>query len=188
MATVEIVETVGKYVTDYRVHRDGRDVTGRSFTSRERAEAVAALVELLPGGYQLNYAVQRAGSMNSNYGWYLTGPAWKSIYSADPTALIVHLQYAIEGEAARVAKANAKANEQAAAKIEREMAATAEQIRQEMDLATDKQVGYIMTLLAKRARTGDGGGFMSGPTTIEGVRAMKRADASLYIDSLTERY
>lgn len=56
------------------------------------------------------------------------------------------------------------------------------------DLATDRQVSYIMSLLAQRASSGEGGGFFAGPTDEAGVRSMSRAQASAYITSLTGRY
>ena len=55
-------------------------------------------------------------------------------------------------------------------------------------MATPRQVGYILRLLAQRERNGDGGGFMTGPTDRTGVERMTRADASLYITSLKEDY
>lgn len=49
---------------------------------------------------------------------------------------------------------------------------------------TDKQVTYILSLLGNR----DEGGFYNGPTTLAGIQAMSRQDASLYIDSLSGNY
>ncbi|MFI2577687.1 hypothetical protein ACH5AJ_36440 [Streptomyces rochei] len=54
--------------------------------------------------------------------------------------------------------------------------------------ATTRQVNHIMTLLDRRARSGDGGGFMTGPTTRAGVEGLTAEEASTYIDSLTETY
>ena len=51
--------------------------------------------------------------------------------------------------------------------------------------ATDAQVDLIMDLLAEY---GTGTGWMAGPTTEAGVRAMDRSDASTYIDSLRGTY
>ena len=54
-------------------------------------------------------------------------------------------------------------------------------------LATEKQVSYIMALIARGAH--EEGGFISGgPTTYDEVRKMTRRDASMYIDSLTSNY
>ncbi|OKH91516.1 hypothetical protein [Streptomyces uncialis] len=55
-------------------------------------------------------------------------------------------------------------------------------------MATDRQVTYILDLLAERERTGDGGGFMTGPTDQNGIEQMTRREASMYITSLTEDY
>jgi hypothetical protein len=55
-------------------------------------------------------------------------------------------------------------------------------------MATPRQVDYIMSLLDRRERNGDGGGFMYGPTDRAGVERMTRAEASLYITSLKEEY
>lgn len=65
--------------------------------------------------------------------------------------------------------------------------------------ATARQVDYIATLLATRARNGDGGGFASTTGLLTGtghrtridldaVRALSRTSASQLIDSLTGSY
>lgn len=54
------------------------------------------------------------------------------------------------------------------------------------DLATPRQVDYIMSLIARGAHLE--GGYYQGPTTREGVAAMTKASASAYINSLTNRY
>lgn len=54
--------------------------------------------------------------------------------------------------------------------------------------ATQKQIDYIMQLLAVREARGDGGGFMAGPTTRDGVKKLTKAQASIYITSLKEQY
>lgn len=53
---------------------------------------------------------------------------------------------------------------------------------------TDRQVDYILNLLARRARSGEGGGFFTGPTDRAGIAKLSRGDASAYIDSLTGNY
>lgn len=51
--------------------------------------------------------------------------------------------------------------------------------------ATEAQIAYIMKLLQRRQRTGEGGGFM----TVKGdIRKLSKADASAYINSLTSNY
>ena len=54
------------------------------------------------------------------------------------------------------------------------------------NLATPRQVEYIMALIARGAH--EEGGFYSGPTTREKVAMMDRKSASLYIDSLKGNY
>ncbi|GAA0738717.1 hypothetical protein Drose_04240 [Dactylosporangium roseum] len=60
--------------------------------------------------------------------------------------------------------------------------------RQATLTATPRQVDYILNLLARRRRSGDGGGFFSGPTDRAGIAKLSRADASAYINSLTGNY
>lgn len=55
-------------------------------------------------------------------------------------------------------------------------------------LATGRQVDYILSLLARRSRTGNAAGFMTGPTIRDEIQRMTRQQASTYIDSLTENY
>lgn len=56
-------------------------------------------------------------------------------------------------------------------------------------LATDAQVATIEQLLAHRARTGDGGGFMTmASASRESLARLTRAAASTYITSLREEY
>jgi len=76
------------------------------------------------------------------------------------------------------------------ARAEREGAAAEAAWREQQTKvrASDRQVDYIMNLLARRRRNGDGGGFFSGPTDRAGVAKLSRADASAYIDSLTDNY
>lgn len=55
-------------------------------------------------------------------------------------------------------------------------------------LATSKQADYIMSLLAASTRSGEEGGFMTGPTTYSEVAKMTRTAASAYISSLKGTY
>ncbi|MBF9011270.1 hypothetical protein [Corynebacterium phoceense] len=93
-----------------------------------------------------------------------------------------------ELEEERIAK---RAADRKAAKVEK--AATATKVTAETttaptagNLATPRQVEYIMTLIARGAH--EEGGFYSGPTTREKVAMMDRKSASLYIDSLKGNY
>ena len=51
---------------------------------------------------------------------------------------------------------------------------------------TEAQATTILRLISRGAH--EEGGFFAGPTDAAGVYAMSREDASLYIDSLTDRY
>lgn len=66
--------------------------------------------------------------------------------------------------------------------------AQAAQARRNADLATPRQINYILDLLAQRSRTGEEGGFMTGPTDRAGIDKMTRSVASAYIDSLKGAY
>ena len=57
---------------------------------------------------------------------------------------------------------------------------------QAASLATERQVSYIMSLI--RGGAANRGGYMSGPTTFDGVKQLTKTQASAYIDSLTGRY
>ena len=85
------------------------------------------------------------------------------------------------------AKAERLFNERAA-QIRAQQAAPTTKPAPRVELASGRQVDYIMSLLARRQRDGATTGFMSGPTTRQGVEALSRREASTYIDSLTERY
>lgn len=54
--------------------------------------------------------------------------------------------------------------------------------------ASERQINYILRLLADRRRSGEAGGFFYGPTTRSGIAQLSRNEASTYIDSLTGSY
>ncbi|MFF9309869.1 hypothetical protein ACF1BS_03070 [Streptomyces sp. NPDC014748] len=56
------------------------------------------------------------------------------------------------------------------------------------ELATDRQIDYILDLLARRHRSGEGGGFFTGPTDRAGIAKLSRSEASAYISSLKGDY
>lgn len=62
------------------------------------------------------------------------------------------------------------------------------QRRQATQPATARQVDYILNLLSRRRRSGEGGGFFNGPTDRAGIAKLSQADASAYINSLTGDY
>ena len=59
---------------------------------------------------------------------------------------------------------------------------------QPAELATERQVDFIMSLVARRAAYGEADGFMSGPTTREAVAKLSKAQASAYITSMKGGY
>lgn len=66
--------------------------------------------------------------------------------------------------------------------------ADAQEAARQQNLATPRQVDYILSLLAGRRRDGDTSGFMTGPTDRAGIEQMTRSEASTYIDSLKGAY
>lgn len=59
---------------------------------------------------------------------------------------------------------------------------------QPAELATERQVDFIMSLVASRAAYGEADGFMSGPTTREEIAKLSKAQASAYITSMKGGY
>ena len=59
---------------------------------------------------------------------------------------------------------------------------------QPAELATERQVDFIMSLVARRAAYGEADGFMSGPTTREAIAKLSKSQASAYITSLKGGY
>lgn len=80
----------------------------------------------------------------------------------------------------KAARATAKAKEEAAA------AERAALIAEKGPLATPRQVDYIWSLICQGRH--HEGGFYNGPTTLDGIRRMTKASASIYINSLTDNY
>lgn len=59
---------------------------------------------------------------------------------------------------------------------------------QPAELATERQVDFIMSLVARRAAYGEADGFMSGPTTREEIAKLSKSQASAYITSMKGQY
>ena len=55
-------------------------------------------------------------------------------------------------------------------------------------MATERQIGFILTLLEGRRISGEGGGFFQGPRDRNGIAALTRDEASRYITSLKGEY
>ena len=66
--------------------------------------------------------------------------------------------------------------------------AAARRIAAGQPVATERQVDFIMKLLAWRGISGEADGFMSGPTTREEISKLSKAQASAYITSMKGGY
>jgi hypothetical protein len=177
------------------------------FIKKDHAEIAAGVLEQLPEEYRFAKREVRyhSSSINSNHWvWEVTGGT-----SNDPKELktnirvdtdssveevITHLMKNVhahaQGAADRIAK---KAEQDAIAAAEATVreareAQLAEARRTKGPLATPKQVDFILQLLARRERTGEGGGFFYGPTDRAGIEEMSKAEASTYITSLKGDY
>lgn len=154
------------------------------------AEFKAAVEAELPAGYYVSRKAPPSRSMSKTATWVVEGHGWSARRDESPALLPAHLIAAAIAHA-EAAPARAEAAVLAAAE------AAVEQARQQdlADLrllegprATERQVEYILKLLAARERQGEGGGFMAGPTDRAGIERMSAADASMYIDSLKGNY
>jgi hypothetical protein len=179
------------------------------FYSREAAEFYTRFYENTPAGFRIDKSLPRARSMDHTPKWLLTGCTendpqsvrltlptdWtpQGTWPADTTQVDVLIRWAnqhAEGAAQRIqAKAEQDAIEAAEAAVREAREAQLEEARrQKGPLATPRQVDFILKLLARRERTGEGGGFFYGPTDSAGIEEMSKADASTYITSLKGDY
>ncbi|NJQ04309.1 helix-turn-helix domain-containing protein [Streptomyces lonarensis] len=71
---------------------------------------------------------------------------------------------------------------------EHSLARLASEWRAHLGLATDRQIDYILKILAWRERHGESDGFMHGPTDRAGIARLTKQAASTYITSLTGSY
>lgn len=201
MARYEVTDTthrmLGKDVTRYAVTRidHGPKPYDKSYSERSIAEAHVAMVNAIPEGYSIERSTYPARSGRTGYVWRLR------THTEDPRPLrgdydeaeyglgrIVELVTRLvrdhaAGAPERIAKAEA----------ERERASAAEARRNELiarkgELATPRQISYILRLLSEREYSGEGGGFFMGPTDPDQVAELSKREASNYIDSLTGRY
>ncbi|MFE9850287.1 hypothetical protein ACFYPN_15955 [Streptomyces sp. NPDC005576] len=185
-------------VTVYRVIYTGDGIEWRTrhaeFTDRATAELHREFYELTPTCYHIERTVQGAQPQ-----WSLTGAP-----ANDPAPLrtFTTINMANTNQARDLAR---RANEHAAGtaqriqdKAERAAIAAAEtavlEARESQladlrkakgDLATPRQVAYILNLLIEHP----GGGFVFGyPTTAAGIEELSKAQASRYITSLKGEY
>lgn len=180
----------------------------RAFGTRSDAEMRAKFLENTPAGYCIQ--LDQAYAHDRRLYWILTGSAdgdpqeirWSVLadWTPEGTAwpadtqivdlLIKEANDHAAGAAARIARKAERDATAAAEAIVREARAAqlAEARRTKGELATPRQVEYILQLLDSRQRSGVGGGFFYGPTDRAAIEEMSKADASTYITSLTERY
>lgn len=187
----------------YGPGKDSR-IYDATFYSREAAEFYAKLYESTPAGFRVEKTIPRAGRMDRSTYWRITGCTdgdprnldQQINADSDPydiakvDVLIYWANQHAEGAPERIAKkaeADAIAAAEATVREARE-AQLEEARRQKGPLATERQVDYILTLLAHRERTGEGGGFFYGPTDRAGLELLSRSDASSYITSLKGDY
>lgn len=187
---------------DHRIH-------DAVFYSRETAEFYAKFYENTPTGYRIERTIPRAHAMDRTPKWLLTGSTendpqsirqtlptdWTPTgnWAADATQVDVLIQWAnrhAEGAAKRIQdKAERDAVEAAEAAVrEAREGQLAELRRQKGALATERQVDFIVQLIAARERSGEGSGFFYGPTDRAGIEELSKGEASLYIDSLKGNY
>ncbi|WP_331726270.1 hypothetical protein [Streptomyces sp. NBC_00470] len=176
-----------------------------TFSRQETAELYAKFYENTPAGYYIDTYTPRITSMDRSTQWLLSGSTEgdpqeiKLTLSFDWTrndgwpegtthvdVLIKWARDHAEGAAQRIQdKAERDAIEAAETAVrEAREQQLAELRRQKGTLATEKQVDYILQLVAAHTRTGRGGGTLYGPTDRAGIEEMSKADASMYIDWL----
>lgn len=210
-------ESYGRTYTSHTVTRvDGtpagplkgqdRRIRDLSFAARDDAELACAFLNATPDEYRIERDTHPQRSIKAGRKfWRITGgPA------GDPHPLrdtlddgtrlkdgvrpVDHLINAAVHHAAGAAeRIREHADRQAVASAEKQVreareAQLAELRARKGELATPRQVDYILQLLAQRRRTGDGGGFFQGPTDRAGIEELTKAEASTYITSLKEEY
>ncbi|MFJ6667399.1 hypothetical protein [Streptomyces sp. NPDC091383] len=196
--TWTIVRTDGT-PAGYGSGKDSR-IRDATFYTRESADFYAKFYENTPAGYRVDKSIPRAGRMDNTTYWVVTGSTDGDPYELkqripvdSATAVDTLIMWANQHAAgaperiAKKAEADAIAAAEAAVREARE-AQLEEARRQKGALATPRQIDYIIQLLARRERTGEGGGFFYGPTDRAGIEEMSKADASTYITSLKGDY
>jgi excisionase family DNA binding protein len=182
----------GRMSTSYSVGPIGetRAALRTSYATEELARTHLAIAQAVGGGFRVTRESHPARSIRTGTYWRIV-----STIAGDPARLDISID---EATSERIATVGRQARQHAAGADARIAAhAEAEPARQEQlaqiaadrgPLATPRQVDYIMQLLHARTRSGDAGGFFSGPTTRDGVQELTRTQASTYIDSLTNNY
>lgn len=168
---------------EYVAYRDGSPTAFRS-TNRGIVDAYIEQAPRLPDGYALSYSYKKVTFRDSAWVWSVKAP---DAHLKDPDVASGADLTRVIDEATRHA---AKAPELAViAAAEKATADEQERVTAERaGKATDRQIDYILQLIAARKFRGDQGGFMAGPTDRPGIMQLTQAEASAYIDSLKEQY
>ncbi|MFM9373220.1 hypothetical protein [Streptomyces sp. Da 82-17] len=187
---------------DHRIH-------GLTFLNRELAEIHLKFLESTPAGFKLERKSYSSRNMKSGYYWEVAGSTeddpqdmrhtWdegqevSGNWPEGTTWLDVlislanrHAGGADKRIAAKAEKDAIEAAEAAAREAREEQ--LGELRRNKGELATPRQVDYILQLLDQRAFSGEGGGFFYGPTDRAGIEELSKSEASSYIDSLKGNY
>jgi len=193
----------------YGLGKDDR-ITDATYYSRERAEIFHKFYENTPAGFRLERCAYRASSMRSGtYYWLVTGRT-----EDDPSTLrhtwdegapvrgnwpegTTWLDVLISITNRHAQEADKRIQEKAEQDIVQAAEDTVREAREQQlaqarrekgELATPRQVDYILRLLAARERSGEGGGFFTGPTDRAGIELLSKSEASTYITSLKGDY
>ena len=201
----DVITTVDEYgTTKYTITTDGKaGVLARSYTRRDQAETHVAIATAAPGAL-VTYEpapFDRSRSFVRTATWVV-----EDAHNDDPRELKERYDVALgvteiavragaavatyrEGRADRIQARAEKAAKAEAIVAAAERAEIAELENKIGPLATERQIDYILILQARRARSGEGGGFINhNPATRDELRRTSRETASNIIDSLTGNY
>jgi hypothetical protein len=211
--TFEVKEGANKYgSTTYTVARtDGTsDWRTATYSAREHAELHADFLNRVPGEYRIKRDSYPSRSIRSGlHFWRIFGGRNGDPSNLDHTwddgtevkgswpegtrpvdVLVALANRHAEGADARIAQHAEKQAVAAAEQAVREARETqmAEARAAKGELATPRQVEYILQLLEARKLSGEGGGFATGPTNRAEIELLSKGQASMYITSLKGDY
>lgn len=181
-----------------------------SYLKREEAELHCEFVNRTPAEYRIRreqYSGRQIG--RSGYYWQVTGCRQGDSRELKQTLDFGHeiqgnwpegtrivdmlvtfaLNHAKGADERITKKAESDAIEAAESAVRESREAQLAEIRSRKgELATPRQVEYILQLLTAREYSGEGGGFYYGPKDRAGIEEMSKGEASTYITSLKGDY